>query len=243
LRRDLAVDVAVIGGGITGVTAAYLLTKAGATVALLERGRFTIGETGHTTAHLTYVTDSRLHQLVKNFGRDHAQATWDAGAAAISQIHQIIEDEQLACEFHWVPGYLHAAASTQTDADEIAALQEDARLAAELGFDAEFLEQTPFVECPGVRFANQALFHPQKYVAGLLKKLKEHGCQLFENTEASEIQVEPAKVKANGHTVHCRFVVIGTHVPLQGATGTLSAALFQRLSVLHGEAVARQTWC
>lgn len=76
LRRDLEVDVAVIGGGITGVTSAYLLTKAGATVALLERDRFGVGETGHTTAHLTCVTDARLHELVKTFGRDHAQAAW-----------------------------------------------------------------------------------------------------------------------------------------------------------------------
>ncbi len=134
---------------------------------------------------------------------------------------------QLPLRLHWVPGYLHAAAGKRTNADEIATLQEDARLAGELGFDAEFLEYIPFVECPGVRFANQALFHPQKYVAGLLKVLKERGCQLFENTEASKIQVEPAVVKANGHTIRCKFVVIASHVPLQGATGTMSAALFQ----------------
>jgi glycine/D-amino acid oxidase-like deaminating enzyme len=227
LRRDLQVDVAVIGGGITGVTAAYLLTQAGASVALLDRDRFGGGETGHTTAHLTCVTDVRLRELVKTFGRDHAQAAWDAGVAAISQIRQIIDDEKLACEFHWVPAYLHAPVSKRTDADEIASLQEDAGLAAELGFDAQFQERVPLVECLGVRFANQALFHPQKYLAGLLKILKERGCQLFENTEASEIQVEPAVVKANGHTIRRKFVVIGTHVPLQGATDTVSAALFQ----------------
>jgi glycine/D-amino acid oxidase-like deaminating enzyme/nitrite reductase/ring-hydroxylating ferredoxin subunit len=227
LRRDLEVDVAVVGGGITGVTAAYLLTKAGATVALLERDRFGGGETGHTTAHLTCVTDTRLRELVKTFGRDHAQAAWDAGTAAINQIHEIIEAEKLACEFHWVPGYLHAPMSKRTDSGEIAALQDDAKLAVELGFDAKFVECAPFVDCPGVRFANQALFHPQKYLTGMLKTLKARGCQLFENTEGSEIQVDPAVVKANGHTIRCKFVVIATHVPLQGATGTISAALFQ----------------
>lgn len=227
LRRDLLVDVTVIGGGIMGVTAAYLLTQAGAKVALLERDRFGGGETGHTTAHLTCVTDVRLRELVQTFGRDHAQAAWDAGLAAISQIRQIIDDEKLACEFHWVPAYLHAPAGKRTDGDEIATLHEDARLAVELGFDAQFLEHVPLVECPGVRFANQALFHPQKYLAGLLNILKERGCQLFEGTEASEIQVEPPVVKANAHLIRCEFVVIGTHVPLQGATGTVNAALFQ----------------
>lgn len=227
LRRDLDVDVTVIGGGIMGVTAAYLLIEAGATVALIERDRFGGGETAHTTAHLTYVTDMRLCELVKTFGRPHAQATWDAGMAAINQIREIIEKESLACEFHWLPGYLHAAADKSTDAEEISALQEDALLAAEFGFDASFVERAPFVEQPGIRFANQAIFHPQKYIAGLLKLLKKRGCQLFENTEAGEIQASPAMVKANGHKIRCKFVVMGTHVPLQGATGTVNAALFQ----------------
>src|SRR5438477_9431972 len=86
LSQDIDVDVAVIGGGITGVTAAYLLKKAGRRVALIERDRCARVDTGHTTAHLTCVTDTRLSTLVKDCGRDHAQAVWDAGLAAIEQI-------------------------------------------------------------------------------------------------------------------------------------------------------------
>ena len=241
LRRDLEVDVVVVGGGITGLTAAYLLTKAGARVALLERERFGGGETSHTSAHLTCVTDLRLRELVKTFGRDHAQAVWDAGSAAIAQIHQIIEDENIACEFHWVPGYLHAPVNKRRDADEIARLQEDAQLADELGFDAKFVEQVPLVSCPGVRFANQALFHPRKYLAGLLKTLRDRGCNLFENTEAGAIETEPTIVRSNGHTIRCKFVVIGTHVPLQGATGMVSATLLQtKLAAYSTYAVGAQ---
>jgi cation diffusion facilitator CzcD-associated flavoprotein CzcO len=66
LRRNVDVDVAVIGAGITGITAAYLLKRAGYTVALVERGRCGGVDTSYTTAHLTYVTDQRLTQLVKN---------------------------------------------------------------------------------------------------------------------------------------------------------------------------------
>ena len=74
LNRDVAVDALVIGAGITGVTTAYLLKKAGLSVALTERTRIAMIDTGHTTAHLTYVTDVRLQKLVENFGTDHAQA-------------------------------------------------------------------------------------------------------------------------------------------------------------------------
>src|SRR2546430_8148406 len=86
LAQDLEVDVVVIGGGLTGITAAHLLKEAGASVALLERQRCATADTGHTTAHLTYVTDERLHHLVKVFGRDAAKAFWEAGAEAIDRI-------------------------------------------------------------------------------------------------------------------------------------------------------------
>ena len=226
LQKDLEVDVVVVGGGITGITAAYLLRQEGASVALLERDRFAGKDTGHTTAHLTYVTDSRLAKLVQTFGRDHAQAAWDAGQMAIHRVHEIAEQEKIDCEFSWMPGFLHAPAQSDPK-DERAALEKDAQLAKELGFDAAFMESVPFLRRPGIRFANQAKFHPRKYLAGLLEVLRRGGCHLFEHSDGAEISEEPMSVKANGHTIRCRHVVIATHVPLQGSRGTIGAALFQ----------------
>ena len=82
LQKNVRVDLLVVGAGITGITAAYLLKKARLSVALIERERVASIDTGHTTAHLTYVTDVELQELARNFGNDHAQAAWDAGAAA-----------------------------------------------------------------------------------------------------------------------------------------------------------------
>jgi Rieske Fe-S protein len=126
-----------------------------------------------------------------------------------------------------VPGFLHAPAGKVPSDDEIALLQEDGRTAQELGFDALFIESVPFVGTPGVRFANQAKLHPAKFLSGLLKKFPSGGSFVFENTEVTEISGDPPIVKAAGYTIHCNYVVIATHVPLQGATGTVSAALFQ----------------
>ena len=86
LSEDLTVDAVVVGGGICGLTTAYLLAKAGKRVVVLERQRCAEADTGHTTAHLTMVTDTRLHELVRLFDRPHAQAVWDAGLAAIGTI-------------------------------------------------------------------------------------------------------------------------------------------------------------
>src|SRR4051812_27822920 len=93
LQHDEHADVVIVGGGITGLTAAYLLAREGKSVVLLERERCAEIDTGHTTAHLTMVTDLWLTDLVSSFGRDHAQAVWDAGLAAIAQIDAVVHEE------------------------------------------------------------------------------------------------------------------------------------------------------
>ena len=95
LNQDLSVDVLVIGGGITGISTAYLLKQRGLTVVLIERARLATIDTGHTTAHLTYITDTRLHTLAKNLGVDHAGAAWDAGAAALDEIEALVQGEEI----------------------------------------------------------------------------------------------------------------------------------------------------
>src|SRR5882757_7693616 len=109
LEKDLRVDSLIVGGGITGLTAAYLLRKAGQSVAVIERGCIGQSETGHTTAHLTYATDARLSELVKSFGRSHAQAAWEAGASAMAQIQAIIAEAGIDCELRAAPAFLVAA--------------------------------------------------------------------------------------------------------------------------------------
>src|SRR4051812_37100817 len=130
VTSDLDVDVVIIGGGLTGITAAWLLKREGVRVALLERYRCAQADTGHTTAHLTYVTDERLHHLVKVFGRDAARAFWEAGAEAIDRIFEIICANGMECAFSWTPGYLHGSLNAQ-DKEDRESLERDAELARE----------------------------------------------------------------------------------------------------------------
>ena len=226
LDNDFRADVVVIGGGIAGLTTAYLLLKARRSVVVLERDRVGHGETGQTTAHLTYVTDNRLSGLVDRFGRDHAQAAWDAGLSAMEQIQQIALTEGIDCELAQVPGFL-VAAHDKDAAKEAQSLRDEAKLASELGFDASFVDAAPVFSRPAMRVGNQLKFHPLKYVAGLAAKITEMGGKIFEQTEVTEFQDAPLVVKAGGHAVQCDHVVIATHVPLQGTRSMLSAALLQ----------------
>ena len=95
LERNVNVDVVVVGAGITGITTAHLLKETVLTVVLIERERVASIDTGHTTAHLTCITDVELQELARSFGDDHAQAAWDAVAAAIDEIQKIVQDEQI----------------------------------------------------------------------------------------------------------------------------------------------------
>jgi glycine/D-amino acid oxidase-like deaminating enzyme/nitrite reductase/ring-hydroxylating ferredoxin subunit len=226
LDRDLEVDVVVVGAGLTGITTAYLLRHEGARVALIERDRIAAGDTSRTTAHLTYVTDHRLHTLADAFGHDAAKAFWEAGAAAIDEIAAITRQTQGDCGFRWTPGYLHAA-SRDTEAQERQELEQDAELARAFGFDATFMEQVPFMNRPGVRFAHQAKFHPLRYLEPLVSAIPGHGSFAFEHTALEAIDDKPMVVHAGGRKIRCAYVVLATHNPLMGQQGMVTATLFQ----------------
>jgi glycine/D-amino acid oxidase-like deaminating enzyme/nitrite reductase/ring-hydroxylating ferredoxin subunit len=236
LDRDLTVDVAVVGAGITGLTAAYLLKRAGQKVAVIDRQRAGGVDSMNTTAHLTCVTDADLTTLVKDFGRDHARAVWDAGLAAILEIDAIRSREEIDCHFDWVRGYKFAALTANAE-DEARRLQQEAALAAELGFDARFLDAVPLFERPGVEIEGQARFHPRKYLSALTSLIDGDGSHVFEHTESEEVCDNPLSVKANGHTISCGYVVIATHTPLMGKTNLALATLFQSKLFLYSSYV------
>ena len=226
LQRNVTTDVLVVGGGVTGMTTAYLLKKAGSTVALIERERVASIDTGHTTAHLTYVTDEQLQQLVRNFGKDHARAAWDAGAAAIDEIERIVEEEGIECEFARVPAYLHAPVGASSK-KEASYLKKEADLAAKVGFDAAYLDSAPYFDLPAVRFANQAKFHPRKYLRSLVAKVPGSGSHVFEKSAASEFDPKKRRVKANRNWISFDRLVMATNNPLVGFAGMTAATFFQ----------------
>lgn len=218
-------DVVVIGGGITGVTTAYLLKTLGKKVCLLERNEIGQGDTGYTSAHLTYVTDKRLPELVTSFGTEGARLAWNGGVTALSAIELIAKSAKIDCEFRHIPGFLHAA--LEGDRDEADELEEEADLARQLRFDARFLPEVPFFKRPGIAFANQARFHPLKYLQGLAQLIPGQGCDVFQHSEVASIEDDPLTVVANDHRVECDYVVVATHVPLIGKAKTMDAAWLQ----------------
>jgi glycine/D-amino acid oxidase-like deaminating enzyme/nitrite reductase/ring-hydroxylating ferredoxin subunit len=239
LSSNQSFDVVVVGGGITGLTTAYLLQLAGLSGCVLERDHIGSGDTSNTTAHLTYVTDTRLTELVRHFGRESARLLWAGGAAAIESIESLVDAESIDCDFRRVPGFLHAPFDASADDDT--GLAQDFELARELGFAAHWLDEVPVMSTPGVRFANQGLIHPRKYLAGLAHAVTSGGWPIYEDAEVVDGGEKDSAVKVGEYTVSYGDLVLATHVPLAGKTGLLSATIFQSKLAPYSSYVIRAT--
>ena len=218
------VDVVIVGGGITGLTAALLLKQSGKTVAVFERDQVGGGETASTSAHLTYVTDLALTTLASRFGHDAARRVWEGGAAAIDLIETNASRRNIACGFQRVPGFLCAPFF---DGGDASALREQSGLAAELGFAARYLEHGPVTGRPAIAFADQAIFHPIDYITGLALGVDGDGSFVRDMSEVGGIIQDPLAVIVNGENIVCDDVIIATHVPIMGSASLIDATLFQ----------------
>src|SRR4029453_4071664 len=104
----------------------------------------------------------------------------------------------------WGEGYERApppaTSPAHTSGDRQEALRKEAELAADMGFEARYVEAVPFVGTPGIEYGGQAKFHPRKSLAPLRHAIEGDGSFVFEHTESTEIADDPLTVRANDHT-------------------------------------------
>lgn len=112
LAEDHVTDVAIVGAGITGITAAYLLTKEGYKVTLLEAGEVLGGTTGFTSAKITAQHGMIYADLVKNFGEEQAWAYYQSNSEAMKWIIHTAGELGLSCDMHPEDAYLYAKHNT-----------------------------------------------------------------------------------------------------------------------------------
>jgi glycine/D-amino acid oxidase-like deaminating enzyme/nitrite reductase/ring-hydroxylating ferredoxin subunit len=208
----LHVDVAVVGGGITGVTSALLLKDAGRSVAVLEARELGSGVTAGTSAHITSVLDTRYHQLEQTFGREGAALAARSSQAAIEQIARLVERTRADCDFARVPGYLFT--EHEAGVDDLRRELEAARAA---GLNAELSQvPLPLVARAGICFPNQAQFNPLLYVTGLAANIPGAGSHVFEQARVVSIdEGEPCRIHlAHGEVLTADRVILATHVPV-----------------------------
>jgi glycine/D-amino acid oxidase-like deaminating enzyme/nitrite reductase/ring-hydroxylating ferredoxin subunit len=212
LSADLEVDVAVIGAGITGITTALLLKRGGASVAVLEAGRVCAGITGHTTAKLSSLHATTYQDLVSTFGDDEARTYAEANEAGLEQVAGLVQELGIECDFRRKPNYTYAAA-----ARALPDVEREVEAARAAGLPVTFTDRLdlPYDTFGAVGLADQAEFHPRRYVLALAEQISGQGSHVFEHTRVVGVdQGPPSRVAANGHTVTAGSVVVATGMPI-----------------------------
>lgn len=208
-------DVCIVGAGIAGLTTAYLLTRAGKSVLVLDDGPIVSGETERTTAHLVSALDDRYFELERLHGERGAQLAAESHASAIDTIERIVRDEVIGCDFERLDGYLFRSPDDPADV-----LDRELSAAHRAGLsDTEIVTRAPittFDTGPALRFPRQAQFHPLKYLAALAQIITANGGRIFANTHASKIKGgRDAHVETrDGPTVTCDAIVVATNTPV-----------------------------
>ena len=212
-------NIVVIGGGIAGITTAYLLSKAGRKVVLVEDGYIGSGETGRTTAHITHALDDRYYNLEQAHGIEGSRIAAESHTAAINLIETIVNEEKIDCDFEKVDGFLFLDPS-----DKKESLDKELEATHRAGIGAELISRAPlnyFDTGPCLRFPNQAQFQPLKYLRGLSQVIvHNYGGEIFTETHAQNISSEGIKT-SDGCIINTRNIVIATNAPIVNQTSRM----------------------
>lgn len=236
-RHDVALpaetDVVVIGGGIAGLTAAYRLTRLGKRVVVAEAERIAQGVSGYTTAKVSSQHGPKYHQLARQHGIAAAAGYGASQQSALEWIAREHRELGIDCEFERKDSYVFTSDGSQASmiASETLAAQQ-AGLPAEASHGDIGL---PIAPVHAVRFADQAQFHPRKWLLGLAEAAESAGCVIAENARVTAVDrtARGHQVRSARGTVVARDVIVATHYPILDRGG-----FFARLEPVHDLVVA-----
>ncbi len=219
LERNLTADICVIGAGIAGLTTAFLLSKSGKSVIVLEKDVVGSGETGKTTAHLSYALNDRYFDLEQIHGADTIKLVAQSHDGSITLMEKITKEERISCEFERVSGYLFVppTETSQFLDRELATLHR-------MGFSRitklANAPLHPFNTGSCLHFPKQAQMNATLYLAGLAKSIEKYGGKIIEHTPVHKILAigdEPIKIKTRIVQIMAKEVVVATNSPIDSS--------------------------
>jgi glycine/D-amino acid oxidase-like deaminating enzyme/nitrite reductase/ring-hydroxylating ferredoxin subunit len=212
LAGDMAVDVAVLGGGVAGLTTALLLARDGAEVAVLEAARVGSGVTGCTTAKVSALQGTVYSTIRRRSGDGAAVAYAEASRAGVERLAALAAEEKIACDLARRDAYTYAAQESERDAVEAEA---DAAGRAGLAVELVDAPDLPYRVHGAVRLAEQLQIHPVLYAQGLAAAIEKSGSHVFELTRALAVhEGSPCRVRTEHGEVRAAHVVVATHYPI-----------------------------
>jgi gamma-glutamylputrescine oxidase len=248
LRGSVYADVCVIGGGLTGVSAALHLAERNFDVVLLEAARIGAGASGRNGGQVHSGQRLGVLALERMFGEERARLLWQLAEEAKVTVRHRIERHAIACDLR--PGVL-TAAHRPGDADALERTAE--RLAERYDYPhARYVSRDEIAEMLGTRRYHGGLLdrgachlHPLNYVLGLADAALAADARLFEHSRALRIEATRPPIVATEHgRVEARYVVLAMNGYLGALVPELAGWImpinnFMLATAPLGEAAAR----
>lgn len=230
INSNISCDVAIIGGGLTGITCAYYLNKIGLRTVILEKDFLMSKTSGHTTAKITAQHGLFYKYLIDNFGFENAKKYLNSNLNAIKNIKKIIDSENISCSFEYQNSYVFTRSNSY-----ITSIKEEISALKALNYNANFINKIPLpinnVLC-AIQFPGQAQFHPRKYARALCNALKNNHCLIFENSKVRDIKRKNDlfNIGVNNCYVNAKNVILATRYPFINFPGFYFIKLYQSIS-------------
>ncbi len=212
LEPGVSAEVAVLGGGIAGVTTALLLARAGLDVVLVEARTIGSGVSGTTTAKVSSAHGSCYHGLTSRISAEAAHGYGTANERALTWMRDLVAAEALDCDWEERDAWTYTTDPAR--ADDIA---KEASAAAAAGLPATLRDAAPlpFATAAAVQVTGQAQCHARKYLLGLTDLAVQAGARIFEETRVTGVSSgSPCRVATERGDLHAERVVVATHYPI-----------------------------
>ena len=229
VKNNIDVSVCIIGGGITGLSTAYYLSKK-VSVAVVEKDRICSHTSGKTTGKITSQHGLFYEYLINSENKEFAKKYLKANEKAIDNIENIIKESQGECDFEREDAYVFTMQETKVDQIK----NEQASVDKIDKEKSEFVKQVllPLEIAGAIKFRNQAKFHPVKYGYILANSIMNNNGRVFENSKVTDIKRENGKyiVSVNRNKIIADYVVIATRYPIVNVPGYHFLKMYQSTS-------------
>jgi glycine/D-amino acid oxidase-like deaminating enzyme len=223
-------DVAVIGSGYTGLSAALTLARAGRSVIVFEAETPGIGASSRNGGMLGSALKPSLDTLTRRYGRDQALALLAEAKDAYEFLPRLLADEKIDCDYAETGGFTGIMKPARYEA----LARETEQMTHTIGFEAHMVPKSEVrseigtdLYCGGRVVPRRAGLHPSRYHAGLIRRVRETGAIVASNSPVTAIRANGGDftVATPRASLKARNVVVATN----GYTGSVTQALRRRV--------------
>ena len=229
LKQNISADVAIIGGGLTGIQTAYYLANRGLKVVVLEKDKLCSGTSGGSTGKITS-QHGLIYKYLKDLnGKEYAKKYYNANEEAKENIIKIINKEKIDCDLEMKNAYVFTEVEK-----EVQNIKQEIEYTKKLNIPSEFVNKIdlPIDIYGAIKFENQAQFDPVKYVYGLTKSIIKNGGEIYENSKVLETVEDDGRynITTKEGMVRATHLVIATRYPIIRFPGYYFIKMYQSTS-------------